>query len=70
MAVVGLSGVVAISGGYWHSVALKSDGTSVAWGNNSTGQLGDGTSTSHSSPGAISPPWRYDCHDLHQPLEA
>ena len=28
----GLSGVTAIAGGYEHSLALKSDGTVVAWG--------------------------------------
>jgi len=34
----GLSNVVAISAGDYHSVALKSDGTVVAWGNNDYGQ--------------------------------
>jgi alpha-tubulin suppressor-like RCC1 family protein len=33
--------VVAIAAGYYHSLALCSDGTVVAWGNNSFGQLGD-----------------------------
>lgn len=32
---------VAAGGGY--TVALKEDGTLWAWGNNSSGQLGDGT---------------------------
>ena len=36
-----LSGVVAISGGNVHSLALKSDGTVWAWGKNDKGQLGD-----------------------------
>jgi hypothetical protein len=35
---VGLSGVVAIAGGDSHSLALKSDGTVVAWGYNTDGQ--------------------------------
>jgi hypothetical protein len=33
-----LSNVVAIAGGYYHSLALKADGTVIAWGNNSYGQ--------------------------------
>ena len=40
--VIGLSGVIAIDTGYSHSLALKSDETLWAWGNNSSGQLGDG----------------------------
>ena len=34
----GLSNVVAVAGGFYHSLALKSDGTVVAWGDNSYGQ--------------------------------
>lgn len=36
--VVGLSGVVAIAGGQYHSLAVKSDGTVWAWGYNNAGQ--------------------------------
>ena len=39
-----LSGVVAIAAGGYHSLAVLNDGTAVAWGYNSSGQLGDGTS--------------------------
>jgi alpha-tubulin suppressor-like RCC1 family protein len=41
--VAGLTGVVAASGGIFHAVALKGDGTVWAWGENTYGQLGDGT---------------------------
>jgi alpha-tubulin suppressor-like RCC1 family protein len=41
----GLSGVIAVAGGYDFSAALKNDGTVWAWGYNYYGQLGDGTST-------------------------
>jgi alpha-tubulin suppressor-like RCC1 family protein len=37
-----------------HSVALASNGFVYAWGNNSNGELGDGTWTSHKSPAAVS----------------
>ena len=33
-----LTNVVAIAGGYYHSLALKSDGTVVGWGDNGSGQ--------------------------------
>jgi len=38
-----LTDVVAIAAGNYHSLALKSDGTVWAWGQNNYGQLGDGT---------------------------
>ena len=41
----------AVTGGYApQTVAIKSNGTLWAWGNNSGGQLGDGTTVSKSSP--------------------
>jgi len=42
--------VVAIAAGSQHSLALCSDGTVAAWGSNSSGQLGDGTTTQQSVP--------------------
>lgn len=40
-----LTGVGAIAAGYLHSVALKQDGTVVAWGYNYDGALGNGTTS-------------------------
>jgi len=42
--------LVAVSGGAFHSAALKADGGIYAWGGNLDGQLGDGTLT-----GALTP---------------
>lgn len=42
--------VVGISAGGIHTLALCSDGTAVAWGNNFYGQLGDGTNSNRASP--------------------
>lgn len=38
----GLSGVTAIAGGWYHSLAAKSDGTAWGWGWNGDGELGTG----------------------------
>jgi alpha-tubulin suppressor-like RCC1 family protein len=38
----GLSGVVAVAAGAYHSLALKSDGTVWAWGYDGYGELGNG----------------------------
>jgi alpha-tubulin suppressor-like RCC1 family protein len=46
-----LSNIVAISGGYIFTIALKDDGTVWAWGdNNGHGQLGDGTKERKPNP--------------------
>ncbi len=45
-----LSGIIAIKGGYAHTLALKSDGTVWAWGKNNFGQLGDGTTDRRTTP--------------------
>ena len=42
--------VIPIAGGHWHTVALKSDGTAWAWGNNFYGQLGNGSSIDSNTP--------------------
>ena len=50
MQVSGLTGVVQISSGFGHSLALKSDGTVWSWGDNTFGQLGDGTTDVRIAP--------------------
>ncbi|MFI0434724.1 MAG: hypothetical protein ACH350_03215 [Parachlamydiaceae bacterium] len=49
----GLSNVAFIAAGGYHSLAIKSDGTECAWGNNSSGELGDGSFTNSLFPKSI-----------------
>ncbi|HXA59498.1 MAG TPA: hypothetical protein VNW94_10085 [Streptosporangiaceae bacterium] len=46
----GLTNIARVSAGAVHGVALRTDGTVVAWGFNGSGQLGDGTTTEHHTP--------------------
>ena len=39
-----------IAAGYYHTVALKSDGTLWAWGSNGKGSLGDGSNVDKTTP--------------------
>src|SRR5262249_51091239 len=50
-----LNGVGAVTGGYAHSLARRDGGTLWAWGNNSNGQLGDGTNTAQPFPFQVDP---------------
>ena len=45
---------VSIAAGAGHSLAVRADGTVWAWGQNASGQLGDGTFTSRDTPGVVS----------------
>ncbi len=45
-----LTDISAISAGYFHNMALKSDGSVCAWGINEYGQLGDNTNSNRSTP--------------------
>ena len=45
-----LTGIIAVGGDEYHSIALKNDGTVWAWGDNTYGQLGDNTTTARLTP--------------------
>ena len=47
---------VQVSAGWDCSLALGSDGNAYAWGNNSSGQLGDGTTTQRTTPVKVGKP--------------
>jgi alpha-tubulin suppressor-like RCC1 family protein len=53
--VAGLSNsdVQSLSAGYYHSLALLTNGTVESWGYNANGQLGVGTSANYSVPGTV-----------------
>lgn len=50
IAVVELSGVIAITAGAAHSCAISLGGKTSCWGNNDFGQLGDGSTTTRLLP--------------------
>lgn len=45
-----LSGARSIAAGSHHSLASRADGTAFGWGANGSGQLGDGTTTTRTTP--------------------
>ena len=53
VAVTGITGAGAIDAGAAYSCARLGDGTARCWGNNSSGQLGDGTTINSSVPVAV-----------------
>ena len=52
--VVGLSNVTAIEAGGYHSCAITSSGGAVCWGQDQSGQLGDGANQNSATPVAVS----------------
>lgn len=48
--VPGISDVVAVTTGHYHSLALRSDGSVWGWGYNGLGQLGDGSNSNRAAP--------------------
>lgn len=42
--------ITAMAAGNYHTLALRRDGIVLGWGNNSNGQLGDGTATNRTTP--------------------
>jgi len=48
-----LLGIVGVAAGAQHSIALRNDGTVLAWGANSFGQLGAGTNTDRGTPASV-----------------
>jgi alpha-tubulin suppressor-like RCC1 family protein len=56
VAVSGLTNVVAIAAGSAHSMVLKADGTVLAFGYNSFGQVGDGTTATRTTPVVVPAP--------------
>jgi len=53
-AVQGLSGIVDIAAGWEHGLALAGNGNVYGWGDNSLGQIGDGTTVARSAPVSVS----------------
>ncbi|MEU6218221.1 hypothetical protein ABZ845_11985, partial [Streptomyces sp. NPDC047022] len=51
-----LTDVVGVAAGTNHSLALRKDGTVLAWGNNGGGELGDGTFTNRVTPVRVCAP--------------
>jgi len=48
-----MTGMLALAGGGLHTLALTNDGGVSSWGDNGSGQLGDGTTTGHALPAQI-----------------
>lgn len=49
----GFTDWLTVSCGYEHTAAIRTNGILYTWGNNTQGQLGDGTTTNRSSPNTV-----------------
>lgn len=52
--VTGVTGAIAVAAGQQHSLALRSDGTLMAWGQGTSGELGNGMKVQSSTPVSVS----------------
>jgi len=64
-----LSDIVAISAGYWHSIALDSDGVVWVWGKGDEGSLGLGRIIDRSTPWPVGIAYNEDGETYHSKLE-
>ena len=51
--VLGINTATAVRGGYFHSCAMIDGGGVLCWGNNESGELGDGTTSDSNTPVAV-----------------
>ncbi|MGW8353267.1 RCC1 domain-containing protein [Streptomyces wedmorensis] len=51
-----LTGVKSVAAGGFHTLAVRTDGTALAWGDNFAGQLGDGSTTTRKAPVQVCAP--------------
>ena len=54
VSVSGITTATAIAGGYYYTCAVLADGSVKCWGDNGSGDLGDGTTTPSSTPVSVS----------------
>ena len=52
--IIGIADASTVSAGFYHTCALLRSGSVKCWGDNTAGQLGDGTTTNSAAPVAVS----------------
>src|SRR5439155_6186304 len=53
IALTGSAAFASVSGGYFYSCAVNTDGVAYCWGNNAYGQLGDGSTIDRRTPAVV-----------------